>query len=285
MIRYAITRTELRACVKQRVPGWTARARKRTAGFRKTRRYEEKSSIWGEVKPVFMELQNGKCCFCEKKYESGQLGRYELDIEHFRPKGTVKRCPQHLVGKGLQFTAPAAKNSGYYILAYNLFNYAAACKPCNSGLKSNYFPIAGTYQLNGDNPAKMKAEKAWLIYPIGSMDIDPERVISFRGIWPRSVHRNPSLQKRGVATIAFFQLDDVVERKNLLRERATLLVMLHGQLVQGQEPKAVAFVNNMLASGSPHTNCARSFERLFRANQTEAAAVADEARDFLISRS
>ena len=232
-----------------------------------------------------MELQNGKCCFCERQYELGQLGRHELDIEHFRPKGTVKRCPQAQVGKGLPLTVPAANNSGYYLMAYNLFNYAVACKPCNSALKSNYFPIAGTYQMDGANPAKMKAEKAWLLFPVGSLDVDPEVVISFRGIWPRSVHRSPTLQKRGVATITFFQLDDVTARKTLLLERARLIVALHGQLVQGQKPKAVELVNHMRSAGSPHTNCARSFERLFRSNQREAAAVADEAHDFLSSRS
>ena len=268
MIRYAIAPTALRARVEQCAPGWNARARKRTTGFGKIRRYEEKSSLWGEVKPVFMELQNGKCCFCERQYESGQLGRHELYIEHFRPKGTVKRCPQARVGKGLPLTVPAANNSGYYLLAYNLFNYAAACKPCNSALKSNYFPIAGTYQLNGTEPAEMKAEKAWLLYPVGSLDVDPEIVIGFRGIWPKSVHRDPTLQKRGVATITFFQLDDVTARKTLLLQRAWLVVALHGQLVQGQKPKPVALVSKMLASGSPHTNCARSFERLFRANQS-----------------
>ena len=120
---------------------------------------------------------------------------------------------------------------------------------------------------------------------MGSLDVDPEIVIGFRGIWPKSVHRDPTLQKRGVATITFFQLDDVTARKTLLLQRAWLVVALHGQLVQGQKPKPVASVSKMLASGSPHTNCARSFERLFRANQAEAAVVAAEAHDFLISRS
>ena len=53
--------------------------------------------------------------------------------------------------------------------------------------------IAGTYQLTGAEPAKMKAEKAWLLYPVGSLDVDPEIVIGFRGILPKSVHRNPNL--------------------------------------------------------------------------------------------
>ena len=72
MIRYAVTLEELRERVEQDVPGRSARAKKRTEKFRYKKKYDEKSSIWGEVKPVFMELQGGgKCCFCERKFESG----------------------------------------------------------------------------------------------------------------------------------------------------------------------------------------------------------------------
>ena len=89
MIRYAVTLEELRERVEQDVPGWSARAKERTEKFRCKKKYEEKSSIWSEVKPVFMELQGGgKCCFCERKFESGALGRYELDVEHFRRRAT-----------------------------------------------------------------------------------------------------------------------------------------------------------------------------------------------------
>ena len=138
------TREELRAWVGQDVPGWRARAKRRTEKFRCEKKYEENSSIWGEVKPVFMELQGGgKCCFCERKFEEGELGRYELDIEHFRPKGNVKECPPSRVGEGIRLTAPAEENNGYYLPAYRLLNYAVACKLCNSGLKKDYFPIAG----------------------------------------------------------------------------------------------------------------------------------------------
>ena len=115
---------------------WGARAKRRTEKFRCKKKYDEKSSIWSEVKPVFMELQGGgKCCFCERKFESGALGRHELDVEHFRPKGNVKECPRGRVGEGIRLTAPPGDRNGYYLLAYHLLNYAVACKSCNSGLK------------------------------------------------------------------------------------------------------------------------------------------------------
>ena len=289
MIRYAVTRDKLRARVEQHVPGWTARARERTDCFREKKKYEEDNSIWSKVKPIFMEVQGGgKCCFCERKYEPGPLGRYELDIEHFRPKREVKHCPQDRVGKGIPLTAPAAGNDGYYLLAYHLLNYAAACKPCNSGLKRNYFPIAGGYDLNCENPEKMDAERHWLLYPIGSLDMDPEEVISFRGIFPQSKHADPHVRQRGLATIAFFRLDDVDERKNLLLERAMVVIALHGQLEKAKDrndAKAAALVKILLAPSSRHANCARSFARLFHSDRAEANTIAEEAENFLLSRS
>ena len=289
MIRYAVTLEELRERVEQDVPGWSARAKKRTEKFRCKKKYDEKSSIWSEVKPVFMELQGGgKCCFCERKFESGALGRYELDVEHFRPKGNVKECPRGRVGEGIRLTAPPGDNNGYYLLAYHLSNYAVACKSCNSGLKKDYFPIAGNYELKGEDPAEMGAERPWLLYPIESGDVDPEEVISFRGILPRSEHPDPNLKQRGLATIAFFGLDDVNARKNLLCERAPLVILLHGQLAKATDrgdATANALVESLLASSFPHANCARSFARLFRDDRAEADAVAQEAEKFLLSRS
>ena len=289
MIRYTIALEELHARVEQHAPGWTARARERTEGFRKRKKYEEDRSIWSEVKPVFMALQgDGKCCFCERKFESGPAGRYELDIEHYRPKRRVKKCPKDRIGTGISATPPPEKNNGYYLLAYHLLNYAAACKPCNSYFKGSYFPIAGSYALEGDDPARMDAELPWLLYPIGEVDIDPEAVISFRGILPRSRHEDASLKRRGLATIAFLGLDDVDRRKNLLLERAQVVISLHAQLVNAAERndgKAVAIAEASVAPSSPHANCARSFVRLFHDDRPEADAVADEATAFLLSRS
>ena len=88
MIRYDVSPDTLEALVEERIPGWLERAKSRTECFRELGRYEERSSIWGEVKPLFMEIQGeSKCCFCERQFESGDLGRHELDLEHFRPQG------------------------------------------------------------------------------------------------------------------------------------------------------------------------------------------------------
>jgi hypothetical protein len=218
VIRYDIDPDDLQARVERHAPGWTARAQTRTDAFRQRRRYEEGTSIWSEAKPVFMELQgDGKCCFCERKFESGNLGRYELDIEHFRPKGNVRNwpCPQSLIDDGVTLTSPPDANNGYYLLSYNLLNYAVACKACNSGLKKAYFPIAGAYDTDGDDPREMTAEQPWLLYPIGRLDVDPEDVITFDGFLPQSNAADHLLQLRGLVTIEFFRLDDVIGRKSV----------------------------------------------------------------------
>ena len=291
MIRYDISPHELEMLVERRVPGWIDRARSRSAGFRRKGKYEERSSIWSEVKPAFIEVQGGaKCCFCERQFEAADLARYELDVEHFRPKGNVRLwpCPPALTDEGVSLTTPPEVGKGYYLLPYHLLNYAAACKPCNSGLKKDYFPIAGKYNLRGDDPTKMTDEEPWLLYPIGRLDVDPEDVITFYGIFPQSTSRDRGSRLRGLVTIAFFGLDDVIARKNLMKERARMVYLLYLCLVRAEEQggaERAALVDEMLKPTSPHTNCARSFERLFRRNRTQAVEVAELAAKFWLSGS
>ena len=292
MIRYDIAPDELHSLVEKRVPRWLKRAKNRTERFRKKGKYEEKRSIWGEVKPLFMELQGGaKCCFCERQFEAENLGRYELDLEHYRPKGNVKKweCPPALVREGVSLTEPPGSGKGYHLLAYHLLNYAAACKACNSGLKEDYFPVAGGYNLGGKEPERLKGEKPWLLYPIGRVDVNPEEVITFNGIFPMSTSGNRTARLRGLVTIAFFGLDDVIARKNLMKERARIVSLLHTFLARADERGSTAaesaLVETMLAPTSPHTNCARSFARLFRSDPAQAAEVAGLAETFLRSGS
>ena len=293
MIRYDIAPDALDALVEERAPRWLKRAKTRTEGFRKKGKYEEKSSIWSEVKPVFMEVQGGaKCCFCERQFEAGALGRHELDLEHFRPKGSVKMwdCPPELFRAGVSLTAPPDSGKGYHLLAYHLLNYAAACKACNSGLKKDCFPIAGEYDLDGDDPGRLAGEQPWLLYPIGRLDVNPEQVISFHGIFPNSTSDDQATRRRGLVTIAFFGLDDVIARKNLMRERAWVVLSLHALVMQAGEQGdeaagSAALVEKMLEPTSPHTNCARSFARLFRSDPAQAAEVAELAGKFLLSGS
>lgn len=294
MIRYTISREALEARIEATKEGWLARAAERTETFRVAERYAERSSIWSEVKSVYMELQgHGKCAYCERKLEAIALGRREQDVEHFRPKGDIGRwnVPEALQAKDIQVTPPPDPTEGYYLLAYHPLNYAASCKPCNSGLKGDRFPIAGSYSAGGEDPvALLQTEQPYLIYPIGDFDTPPEDLIAFYGLSPKPRVAQGHARKRALVTIAFFRLDDV-ERKNLLRERATVIIALFPQLerlrrddmsntdkVQSEE---VVIAYTSLAA--PHTNCARSFKRLFEADPVEAKALFDRSVNFIVS--
>jgi|SRR5262245_654869 len=179
MIRYPITLAELAARVDSERPGWQGRARDRTDGFIAAGQYSESSGSWSEIKAVYMTLQHDKCLYCERKLASPPYGTIEHDLEHFRPKSRVRAWPPESSPFTFTFRTGAASATGYFWLAYHLFNYGTACKACNSPLKSDYFPVpAGRGNVPADPAALTAAEAPFLIYPIGDMDEDPETLMS-----------------------------------------------------------------------------------------------------------
>jgi hypothetical protein len=60
---------------------------------------------------------------------------------------------------------------------------ASTRKSCNTPLKSNHSPVAGKHgPTDADAPEKLAGEEAFLIYPTGDIDSDPEDLITFHGI-------------------------------------------------------------------------------------------------------
>lgn len=292
MIRYPVTRETLEKLITAKSKDWLERAAARTEGFRRDGRYEEESSIWSEVKPVYMQLQGeGKCAYCERQMEAVDLGLVEQDVEHFRPKGSIKawKATKSLVDAGVVFSPAPTGGQGYYLLPYHLFNYAASCKPCNSTLKSDRFPIAGKYNVKGTDPAKLKAEKPYLIYPIGTLDQDPEKLIEFKGASPIPVAKSGHARKRALVTIEFFRLDDPEERKNLYRDRSILIMALYPLLQEtrkgtpGQRAEAKATLQRFLKPSLKHLNCAKSFARLFAADPVEAEEIYKRAVGLMLT--
>ncbi len=282
MIAYRVTKAQLEALIEKKCPGWLQRAATRTAGFRQKGCYAESGSIWSEVKVVYMCLQgNCKCAYCERKLESIDLGKAEQDVEHFRPKGSVRawKLPKALKDQGIVVAAVPGEDRGYFLLPYHPFNYSAACKPCNSALKKDFFPIAGKYDLAGDDPAVLTGEKPFLIFPLGDFDDAPEDLIRFHGVSPHAVARNGHDRERAMVTIEFFKLDDEAKRKNLFRERACIIVALYPQLEKladgatgDAKVEAQGLVDGFTSPKAPHTNCARSYRDLFLDDRDEAEA-------------
>jgi hypothetical protein len=258
MRRYAITQADLEAAIGDR---WLRRARERTERFRQAGRYEEEAAIWSEVKGVYVQLQHGKCAYCERRIGTDPVYAGELDVEHYRPK------------------------SGFYLLAYHPLNYAVACIRCNRGLKRDEFPVAGTRMWDGEDPRAMGAERPLLVYPIGEVDEDPAELITFVGY--AAVPAGSS--ERGRRTIEFFRLGAEAERyDDLVTERALVVRALYtankllreGWMVSEFEDE-IAFAQSPAAL---HSRCAACYQRICGSEWAQAKLLFRAAGDFLRSR-
>jgi 5-methylcytosine-specific restriction endonuclease McrA len=281
MIRYPISSAELKNNINSLKPRWLKKAKEKTARFRRVRRYDETRGTWRQIKDVYMSLQLGKCAYCERKIE----GRIENDIEHYRPKSAVLTWPtESMVERGTPYSFPTGGNdaNGYYLLAYNIFNYVASCKSCNSrSLKGNYFPIAGPSRVLYSTVAnKLRDESPFLLYPLGDIDEDdPEELITFEGITPipNPAITNPHKRNRALITIDILELH---KRELLLRERANIIAILYMAYerqagfpnTSPEYEKCREMIEVALSPSSPHTNCARSFYWTLENNMDTAEA-------------
>lgn len=280
MIRYPIKREggqselkALEALIEKHKPGWLERAKERTTNFQKAGCYKEATSIWSEVKEVYAKLQHNKCAYCERELPSAEdHGSGEQDLEHFRPKNTVQPWPTDTqliakYGKGDKF------EPGYYMLAYAPLNYCMACITCNRPLKHDHFPIQGDrYQTPDESPVNYQIEQPYLIYPIGSLDDDPEDHIRFDGYIPFGK------TLRGELSIDFFNLK---ENSYLLRDRAKMITELYTAL-ETEDQEMVALLTSPC---STHTNAAKSFKSLYEVDPEFAAIVHAEAKAYRLSKS
>jgi hypothetical protein len=284
LIRYCVTREEVRESIEAQKPGWLERADLRTQEFISKKKYSEKAGIWSEVKPVFMALQQNKCVYCERLLTGEKYGKLEHDLEHFRPKSSVKSwSPKRPYSTAtLSFGTPSS--NGYYWLAYDPENYATSCKPCNSSLKSNYFPIS---KVRGRHPATVAdltvSEAPFLCYPIGKTDSDPEELVTFEGVLALPKAKSGSNWFRGRAIIEFFALN----RDELTKERAQNIVVLGNFLqkvkdnIETDRFKELAL--RSMADSQPHAGCKRAFFDLWHRNQKEALLILDKAMDLTVS--
>lgn len=277
MIRYSTPFADIEKAVNREKPTWHKRAAARTQLFTQSGGYADKQTVkgkdkklsdfWGDVKPVFMALQYGKCIFCETPLEAGKKGLIQWDLEHFRPKGNVRmwKPPNP---DGYNFPLGDAMPGGYYLLAYHLGNYAAACKTCNSPYKSDYFPIAGKRVIGGASPEACQLEQAYLIYPLGNTAEDPEEHITFHGV--KALPKNDS--RRGQVMIDFFGLN----RDGLQALRARWLrhtVWNALRLALQGDSDALKTSQWLLSPAAPYSSCVRSFIHLYETEPTLAQSL------------
>lgn len=172
---------------------------------------------------------------------------------------------------------------GYFRLAYHPLNYLTTCKTCNSGLKSNYFPIAATRIDGANHPRGLVTEQPFLLYPIGDLDDDPEDLIGFDGITAIPVGTTLSHRRRAQVTIDFFQLNN---REDLRRQRVEVVSGLYLALKGLQSNPdadwkrlANKLINRQMSSEASHANCSRCFVRLFQSDEGRATRLAQQAAE------
>lgn len=289
MIRYQITSADWQATIREVSPTWLDRAHERSTAYADAGRYiTPPSSIWSQIKRVYMDLQGFKCGFCERKLENSEFGNVEHDVEHYRPKGLVTRWPPASAtarGDDLSFPLGEPDEPGYFMLAHHHENYLVSCKTCNSALKGNGFPVDGERDMRMTSP-RHTTERPYLVYPIGFLDDDPEKLIRFEGIVPVPAAARGRRRRRGQVIISFFQL---AERDGLLEERSMVIIALHLGLVSLDHPdqlsRAIArqAVERLTSDRAAHANCARSFHRLWNDERADAETFSRLALDHISS--
>ncbi|GLS42700.1 hypothetical protein [Methylobacterium brachythecii] len=279
MIRYETAEAEeVGRRVDALVPNWRARAAKATQQMAAQQKFSGDGPSWSDVKPVYMRFQHNKCIFCERPLAGEVAGKVEQDVEHFRPKNALKPWPpKQPKGQPAPYVfGTGAAGAGYYWLAYELTNYAASCKPCNSTRKANYFPIAsGNRGGAGQDVAALNAgEQPFLPYPLGTVDVDPETLIAFDGIVAKPIAADGPDHRRALVTIDFFGLNTREElwadRFRTISDLWTKLELIETSSDARRVETATRGVEDVLSDAAPQASCARSFYRLYKSDPIAA---------------
>lgn len=171
-----------------------------------------------KIKSALIDIQHGKCCFCESRITHIAYG----DVEHFRPK------------KAWTTTSNRKYNyPGYYWLAYDWDNFFLACQLCNQRFKRNLFPLADESKRATNHNHNINDEEPLFIHP---EKIDPELHITFEGafIKPKNGSHN------GEITIKSLDLEriELYENRNEIYAPIESLIKLYW-LVPDTIPESV----------------------------------------------
>ncbi len=118
-----------------------------------------------DVKAALFNLFHNKCAYCEGEISGNQTG----DVEHFRPKGSIKNPDEE------------PRSPGYYWLAADWNNLFLGCQSCNTARKEPELLADGTWTVARD--ATGKKDQFPLSDPtrhLESPDDDPDEEEQFR---------------------------------------------------------------------------------------------------------
>ncbi len=285
MIRYAIDPATLIDRIRVLKPDWLDRAQARTLQYEQLQDYGDGTDFWGQIKQVYIDLQHEKCAYCETKLQGAAYASKVHEVEHFRPKSSVKAWPDRNKAAWKDFpagiTTGAAHDKGYYRLAYHPFNYAIACTRCNSTLKSNHFPVRGSRNLTLADPSLGQGEDALLLYPVSDVDSDPADIIRFDGVLAVPAQAAGAAHERALTTIWFFDLN----HQDLTSRRAEMLGFLWGALESHRLATDAAdrrfakdTIDAVCSEAGQFSACMNAFRQLYQQHRADAREKAVQAR-------
>ncbi|MDD2342535.1 MAG: hypothetical protein PHV54_06565 [Tolumonas sp.] len=110
-----------------------------TYSLDKSAKFQTLGSVWSVFKPNFILKFGDKCWYSEVP----RIGT-DFNIDHFRPKGAVKKAKRIYASKIIN--GKSQNHSGYWWLAFEPKNYRYSCQyanqPRDNGGKHDYFPFA-----------------------------------------------------------------------------------------------------------------------------------------------
>ena len=289
MIRYPLTQTALVDLVNQACPSWWQRSYADTQVAIKSRQHNTARQYWGDVKSVFIRLQGSKCAYCEKPMAQGSFNNIDYDVEHYRPKSSCKIWPTDAAKKrlGIDYVVNSGRSRGYPELAFHLFNYAVACKVCNSPYKSDCFPILGAPNEHDYDAGVLNAsERPVIPMPIGDWGEDPSSFLDFEGFIAVAKDQTPAVKRRAQILIDFFELNS---RRDILVGRATAIALAYKHLREEvnldlaiSEAQAQEWVSGVQLDTAPFAAAVRAFVRKYEQDKTAAKKIAQLAVQFAV---
>jgi len=170
------------------------------------------------------QMQHRKCCYCESA-----IPQAFNDVEHYRPKASVKQ------------TRKAKAKDGYWWLAWTWPNLLFSCPSCNRTAKNDLFPLAKPANRLQPKAAPPGQEDPLLIDP-SNPTADPEDHVEFgfaagdQGhIYGRTRHGEETIQ------VCALHRDDLIEvRANELNALDSDLTQITSLLAAQALPAAQA---------------------------------------------
>lgn len=221
------------------------------ADFDAGREIDFQESVYQHFKQeLWVEIQHGKCCYCESKLYEKADHQKAGDVEHFRPKDGYKQ----------DIGSETILKPSYYWLAYDWDNLLFSCEVCNNKpYKENKFPLIDDTQRAKNYHEDINKEKPYLINPAKE---NPDEHLTFRQefIVPKSA--------RGKVTIAILGLDRLglnQSRKDYLGRLQNTILKLVPHLDKLPENLRIEVKNTILE----YKKSDQAFSAMIRANFPE----------------